>query len=92
MNNRSSQVIGVIVFFLGIAILAAVAYMVFVIFLSEEPAVTQLLNDSKTPLANLLSSWAANTLVKIVMLIFMTVAGSLIADKGIKMYFGPREK
>ena len=92
MNNRSSKVIGAIVFFLGIAILAAVAYLVFTIFLSEEPSATQLLNDSKTPLANLLSSWAVNTAVRIVMLIFMTAAGSLIADKGIRMYFGPREK
>ncbi len=92
MNDKTSKIIGITAFFFGIAILAAVAWFVFTILLGEDSVATELLNNNKVPLANVLASWAVNVLLKVIMLIFMTAAGSIIADKGIKLCFPPSKK
>ena len=92
MNDKTSKIIGITALFFGIAILAAVVWFVFTILLGEDSVAIELLNNADVPLVNALTSWAVNVLVKIIMLIFMTAAGSIIADKGIRLCFPHSKK
>ncbi len=81
--DRKGRIVGIIVFGLGIVVLLfvfGVAYGMF--FSSPEQAVV--------PSTVSLASVALLTLVRVALLFVMTLAGSLIASRGIDLYLGCR--
>ncbi|MBP5274273.1 MAG: hypothetical protein ILO36_04990 [Abditibacteriota bacterium] len=90
MNDKASKIIGAATFFLGIAILAVVVYIVFCVFLRGDDSLAAALKDTSRPLGDVLSGWAAGALVRLVMLVFMTAAGSVITEKGLRFYFASK--
>lgn len=87
--DRRGRFVGMVVFALGIAILIFVFIIAYVMF---ESPVSYLLPtaNGKAPSAIDLGTAVAWMAVRIGLLFTMTIAGSLIASKGIQLYLGSR--
>lgn len=96
-HDLLAKVLGLVVFLGGIAVLAFVFMTAYHLFHSPLGAIkTAAPGSSVTPAAQQIGQSALSLLVRIALLIVMTIVGSLIAGRGVQMYFAsgdlhPRE-
>ena len=90
--NRSGRIIGMAVFAVGIIVLLLVFGIAYAMFTSPS---SELLRSGGAPgspvTAAGLGSAVVLVLVRIALLFVMTLAGSLIASRGIQLYLGSGE-
>lgn len=88
--NRSGRIVGMAVFVLGVAILVFVFIHAFLLFsASPDELLSPRGRDSS---AAALGSATVLMLIRIGLLFVMTLAGSLVAARGIQLYLGSEEK
>ena len=89
MRDKFGRVIGMIVFALGTAILFFVLYAAYQMFALPAAELFHENGSAGSPLTAVgLGTIIAWILVRIVLLFVMTLAGSIIASKGIQLYLG----
>ena len=76
------RLLGIVIFLLGVVLLTFVFFAAYGFFSADVISA-----QNPEPIANQLGRSAINVLAKIGYLIVMTIAGSLIAGKGITLYF-----
>ena len=90
--NKSGRIVGMIVFLVGIAVLLFVLITAYQMFSAPASDLFQTgSGTASSPTAVGLGSSIAVVLVKIGLLFVMTLAGSLLAGKGIQLYIGSGE-
>jgi hypothetical protein len=84
MNKKDwvGRLLGIVIFLLGVGLLTFVFFAAYRFFSADVISA-----KNAEPIANQLGRSAVNVLAKIGFLIVMTIAGSLIAGKGITLYF-----
>ena len=87
--DRGSRRLGMIVFLLGIALLIAVFVMAYRVFATPISTLICGAGGSASATASQLGTAVVATLIRIGLLFVMTLAGSLIASRGISLYLGP---
>jgi hypothetical protein len=87
--DRGGRAIGMVIFILGIVILLFVFAMAYAMFTA--PA-SQVFGATPNATATGLGSALALMLIRIGLLFIMTLAGSLIAARGIHLYLGSAER
>lgn len=85
--DKKGKIIGITVFFLGIALLLFVFGLAFVMFTPSFSKLIQLNEISASKLGNAI----IELILKITLLFIMTIAGSIISGKGIQLYLGASE-
>ena len=87
MESKSmiKLILGSIAFLLGISLLGFVFYLGYNLFLTDTYPVTNNLKENET--TKQLTHWGFTIGIKSIMLIFMTVAASLISNMGISILF-----
>jgi len=84
----SGKILGIIVFVIGVGLLVFVFSIVYQIFQGDYNSFATVLKTDKTkPFGNALGFWFIKAGIKMLMIIFMTITASLIANKGISLYF-----
>ena len=83
--DKSARMTGMTVFIVGILVLLFVFFTAYMMF--NAPSAKILPGEEVTTAVDLAKSLTA-VLVKIVLLFIMTLAGSLVAARGIQLYFG----
>ena len=87
-DNIIARIVGLTAFILGIGLLLTVFFMVYTVFIGDSNSIIAAIKDTKSPIADNMLRWSINIGIKILMLVFMIVSGAIIADRGIKFYFG----
>ncbi|MCL6588686.1 MAG: hypothetical protein K6U80_01900 [Firmicutes bacterium] len=82
--DRKGKVIGMLVFILGIALTLLVFGMAFAMFTSKTASIVLSSDAGAVKLGNAV----IQIILKIILLFIMTIAGSVIAGKGIQLYLG----
>ena len=87
-TDLTGRVLGIIAFLGGIGVLAVVFVFAYTFFTSQS-SVLPIPSDPNAPAAptSQLGASAVDILAKILTLIVMTIVGSIIAGKGLQMYF-----
>ncbi len=89
-SDLVGRIIGMLVFLIGVGLLLWVFYIAYGLFTKTGPAALGLTftgDPKKDPTAVLIGSQFALLLFRIVYLFLMAIAGSMIANKGINLYF-----
>ncbi|MCX6346152.1 MAG: hypothetical protein NT018_13955 [Armatimonadetes bacterium] len=76
------RLLGIVIFLLGVGLLTFVFFAAYGFFSADVISAR-----NSEPIANELGRSAINVLAKIGYLVVMTIAGSLIAGKGVTLYF-----
>lgn len=80
-----AQIIGIVIFMVGIAILLFVFYNAYIMFNEPIPGLTDA-NPSTKLTVDMLGKILVSVLIKLLLLFVMALAGSLIAARGIGLY------
>ncbi len=86
-NDVLSRIIGIVVFLGGIALLVFVFAMSYRFFSSESSGIQIGSPNPAVPATVVLGMSVAKLLVRIGLLLVMAIIGSLLASRGIQMYF-----
>jgi hypothetical protein len=92
-DSAAGRVLGIVVFLVGIGILVLVAVITYGLFTASTPGL-QVKPGAPSGAAAQLGSSAIGMLYRIALLIVMCIAGSLLAARGLHLYFvaGGREQ
>lgn len=85
-NDLVGRLLGIVVFLVGVGLLAFVFLMAYGFF-SSDIVGSHAIKDAGEPVATQLGRSAVDMLAKIGLLVVMTIVGSLIAGRGIQLYF-----
>lgn len=85
-DSVAGQVLGILVFLVGIGILVAVAVTAYNLFTASGPALT-VSPGSQEGATSQLGASALRLLYRLALLIVLCVAGSLVAARGLHLYF-----
>ena len=85
-NDFVGRLLGIVVFLVGVGLLAFVFSIAYGFF-SSDIVGSHAIKDAGEPVATQLGRSAVDMLAKIGLLIVMTIVGSLIAGRGIQLYF-----
>jgi len=85
-HDLVGRLLGIAVFLVGVGLLAFVFLMAYGFF-SSDILGSRAIKDVGEPVATQLGRSAVDMLAKIGLLIVMTIVGSLIAGRGIQLYF-----
>lgn len=85
-DSAAGRVLGIVVFLVGIGILVLVAVITYRLFTASTPGL-QVTPGSASGAAVQLGNSALGLLYRIALLVVMCIAGSLLAARGLHLYF-----
>ncbi|MCB0826795.1 MAG: hypothetical protein KDC26_11445 [Armatimonadetes bacterium] len=88
--QHGSATVGVLVFLVGIGLVAFAFKLAYDMFITPPEAVLSPGKDSAIDI-NSLTSNLFQVVVKVILLIVMAAIGSMVANRGIKLYASPRK-
>ncbi len=85
--SLTGRILGILIFLVGIGILLFVFFTAYTMFVSPIPGLTDQSSAAKVT-ADGLGKVFIYQIIKIILLIVMTIAGSLVAARGVSLYSG----